>query len=158
MNDYKKEIGILAQKFGYKVSYKGRERSLEKDSAILRIGTGNNKASFIMWFSISMVPYELVVSSDALIDKVWSFMNHDYQNLTSVPEKGDLITLEEYLLSERENGRRSIEALKKELKEHKISHYRLFGNRIEVEYYNGYLILNDDIRFLKTNVIPFKEF
>lgn len=146
----------MARKFGSELIYKGRERELWKEGSVLYIRTDHHKKQFILQYTVSLTPYEQPIAPDVLLDKVWYFLKGEYQELMTDTRKGELITLEEYLLSEGENGRKSLEALKKELKVRKISSYRLFGNRIEAEYYDGCLILNDDIRFLKTNVVSFK--
>ncbi len=152
--ELKKHIKILADKFNHKVE-------CQKDVMILK-----NKINHIkLWekdkygINISYNLNEnqsdnLKVETENIYNVILELLNRKEQNEKLKMKTGILITIEEWINEEGEFAREQLEELKRDLQYQQIEFRELGGNRFEVEYYKGILILTDDLCWAKSNVIP----
>ena len=69
-------------------------------------------------------------------------------------KKGTLLTTEEWIKEEGKFAEEQLEELKRDLRYEQIEFREVGGNRYVAEYYNGLLIMTDDLYWAKSNVIP----
>ncbi len=154
MNSFKTELAVLGQKLGYRLTYIGQKRYFTNGTNQVWIEPLENKHLFKCTSKTDSNLSECLLNTNELIDAVYNVFQHPTFSKVQL-NRGPLITLHDYIETEKKEAPKALAHLKKALQTETLNEYRLPGNRIEALYYKSFLILKDDLSYLKTNMIPF---
>lgn len=154
MNPFKTELAVLGQKFGYRLTYIAQKRHFTNGVNQIWIEPLKNKHLLKCSSKTDSNLNECLLNADELIDAFYNVLQHPTFSKIQI-NSGPLITLHDYIETEKKEAQKSLVNLKKVLQTEAPNEYRLKGNRIEALYYRGFLILKDDLSYLKTNMISF---
>ena len=150
--DIKKHIRILAEKFNHLIEYDKDILILKNQQNDIRIWQ-EDKYGINISFNLKNKSKYLKINTDRIYDIVIELLKrgNNTQNIEINSEM--VLTLEDWINEEGDFARKQLEELKKDLKLKDIKYRELGGNRYEAEFYDGILILTDDLCFASSNVI-----
>ena len=150
--EIKKHIRILAEKFNHLIEY-------DKDILVLKNEINNirifqeDKYGINVSFNLLDKYKHLKVTTDRIYDVIIELLSRG-KNTQDIELNSEMIlTIEDWINEEGDFARKQLEKLKKDLKTENIKYRDLGGNRYEAEFYNGILILTDDLCFASSNII-----
>lgn len=148
-NSTKKHIKILAERFSQLIEYDRDILILRNDIRVWQ----KDKYGYNISFNLLGKHRLLKVSIDGIYNVVIQLLRRE-NNTQDVELKSEVVlTVEHWVSEEGDFAREQLEKLKKDLKTESIKYRDLGGNRYEAEFYNGILILTDDLCFLSSNII-----
>jgi hypothetical protein len=151
----KKNIRILAEKYDHAIRYDQEVIILE--SAFNRIEIRQKtREELTVSFNCAHGWEKLDIPHEEIYDIIIEVFR---RNETQVVERKNylpVLTLDSYIQEEGDFASDALKKLRSEIKNKGLTHKKLGGNRIEAEYYNGIIILTDDIMLQPSNVIAFE--
>ena len=150
--EIKKHIRILAEKFNHLIEYDKDILVLKNEINDIRIFQ-EDKYGINVSFNLLDKYRHLKVTTDRIYDVIIELLRRG-KNTQDVELNSEMIlTVEDWINEEGDFAKKQLEKLKKDLKTENIKYRDLGGNRYEVEFYNGILILTDDLCFASSNII-----
>ncbi|QCE40948.1 hypothetical protein [Psychroserpens sp. NJDZ02] len=149
--DIKKHIRILAEKFNHLIEYDKDILVLKNQMNDIRIWQEDKydiNVSFNLLDKHRHLKVKIDRTYDVLIELLRRQKNQDVELNSEM-----ILTIKDWINEEGDFARQQLENLKKDLKTENIKYRELGGNRYEVEFYDGILILTDDLCFASSNVI-----
>lgn len=152
--ELKSNIRKLAEKFNHEIEY-------QKDIVVLKSEINKidlwqtDKYGINISYNLNENLYDkLEVKIEDVYDIILDLLSRK-ENVEKLTLKtGTRLTTEEWIKEEGEFAKEQLEELKRDLQYEEIEFRELGGNRYVVEYYNGLLIMTDDLCWAKSNVIP----
>jgi hypothetical protein len=151
----KKYIKILAEKFYHTMEYDKEALLLIGQLNEIRIEKGK-KSNFIISYNHENGVEALNILDDEIFDILLElFWRNDLDRIKL--KGGELLNWELFKEIEKEDAfwDNFLLKVKKEADEKGFQYREIGGNRILLEYYNGLLIMFDDLKFYKSNVIEY---
>ena len=148
----KKNIRLLSEKYNHKIEY----------------GTGElfitNKINTLKISPRSKYGFDIEYNTDKGLDTISSNLVDIYDFLIEllrrtelyelIPKRGKLLDLNDWIKEEDGNWiGKSLRTLVDKFTKGQIEYEEFGGNRYELEFYKGLLIINDDLCISKSNVI-----
>tara|TARA_B100000795_G_scaffold116448_1_gene86471 strand:- start:291 stop:761 length:471 start_codon:yes stop_codon:yes gene_type:complete len=154
MNNFlKKNIRILAEKFNHKIEYQNDVVVLKNNINEIKLWETDKYGIYIS-YNIEDSSSKILKSNNEIVyDILLDLLNRKEQKERLTMKTGILLSIEDWIKEEGEFAKDKLEELKKDLKYTKIKSRILGGNRYGAEYYNGLLILTDDLCWGKSNVV-----
>ena len=146
----KKCLRLVAEKFSFSTNYLNETISISNNSIRISIEPKRDKNNTISYENLNQLE-NLTVSIDELFDIVIQSLKFDRKDKIS-RRKGEIITLENWI-HEEQISLKEIEKTLFDLKENNVTLYEFRGNRIIAEYYQGIIILSDDLGYYKSGII-----
>jgi hypothetical protein len=152
----KRHIKLLAERFDHTIRYDNEKIILFNDKNTIEIEPCDKEKITILYNTHESLEEVLHVENIFIYDPLIELLKR-----TSLYKiefiRGDLVELKDFV-NEESIAKKSIKSLKEEWKiNNEIECMDLGGNRFEVEYYKGILILIDDLPNCKlANVIDIK--
>lgn len=147
----KRTIRVLAGKYHHTIGYEKEVLRLEGVVNSIAIEP-THKDLFTVQYNAPLGTESLAVPNDEIYDVLLALLRRKEASVIG-RKAGNLITLDLYRLEEGAIVDQWLTQLKIETNTRGITHKKLGGNRIEAEYYQGLLILTDDLVFYASNVI-----
>ncbi|PPK94927.1 hypothetical protein LY01_01680 [Nonlabens xylanidelens] len=148
----KKNIRLLSERYNHSIEYGINELFI------------TNKINTIKIHPKNKYGFDIVYNTDEGIDKICSNLEDIYDFLIEllrrtelyklIPKNGKLLDLSDWI--KEEDGDwiiKSLKVLVTKFDDIQIEYKEFGGNRYELEFYKGLLILNDDLCICKSNVI-----
>lgn len=152
--DLKKHIKNLADKFNHKVEYQKDVMIIKNQINHIKLWKKDKYGINISYNLDENQSDDLKVDAEYIYDAILELFNRKERSEKLKIKTGILITIEDWINEEGDFAKEKLEELKSDLQYQQIEFRELGGNRFEVEYYNGILILTDDLYWAKSNVIP----
>lgn len=150
----KQHIRIIAEKFNHRIE-------LQKDVIVLKNEVNEiklretDKHRINISYNINENQLDILkVETENVYDTVLELLTRNEQEEKPKMKTGILLTIEDWINEEGNSAKEQLEELKRDLRDKQIQFRELGGNRYVAEYYNGILILIDDLCWAKSNVIP----
>ena len=152
--EVKSNIRKLAEKFNHEIEY-------HKDIVVLKSEINKidlwqtDKYGINISYNLNENIYDkLEVKIEDVYDIILTLLSRKENLEKFILKKGTLLTTEEWIKEEGKFAEEQLEELKRDLRYEQIEFRELGGNRYVAEYYNGLLIMTDDLCWAKSNVIP----
>lgn len=152
--EVKSNIRKLAEKFNHEIEY-------HKDIVVLKSEINKidlwqtDKYGINISYNLNENIYDkLEVKIEDVYDIILTLLSRKENLEKFILKKGTLLTTEEWIKVEGKFAEEQLEELKRDLRYEQIEFRELGGNRYVAEYYNGLLIMTDDLCWAKSNVIP----
>jgi len=155
--DLKKIISVLVNKYNHEIDYKKNKMFLSNGLNEIEIWKSSKHGINI---SYNVLDNSVELMED-LEENIYNYLLPLFTRKTKELidfNKGILISLEEWIKEEGEFVREQLKALKIDISNKKVYHRDLGGNRYLAEYYNGIIILRDDLAWAKSNVISLDDY
>ncbi|MCD8435949.1 hypothetical protein LNJ03_11665 [Tenacibaculum dicentrarchi] len=150
--DIKKNIRIIAEKFYHLIEYDKDIIILKNQMNDIRIWQ-EDKYGINISFNLLDKHRHLKVAIDRIYHVIIELLSRK-KNIENVKINYEMIlTIEDWINEEGDFGKQQLEKLKKDLKTKNIKYRDLGGNRYEAEFYDGILILNDNLCYASSNII-----
>lgn len=155
--ELKSHIRKLTEKFNYKIEYRKDILVLQNEINKIELWQ-TDKYGINVSYNLSSDQDEVEkITVNDVYDVIITLLSRKEQKTKLVPKPGILLTIQEWIKEEGEFAREQLEDLKRDLIiNEQIEHRDLGGNRFLAEYYDGLLILTDDLWWAKSNVIQLK--
>ena len=156
--ELKSHIRKLTEKFNYKIEYRKDILVLQNEINKIELWQ-TDKYGINVSYNLSSDQDEVEkITVNDVYDVIITLLSRKEQKTKLVPKPGILLTIQEWIKEEGEFAREQLEDLKRDLIiNEQIEHRDLGGNRFLAEYYDGLLILTDDLWWAKSNVIQLKQ-
>ena len=154
--ELKRNIRLLTAKFNHEITYNHDSsisvRNEVNDILIKQL----NKNELLVSYNLETEEIEVLKQTNEFYDLFLELLERT--SLKKVkPKNGAPISLEDWFESEGDFAKQQLRNLKDEISCDKIIYKNLGGNRIEVEYYCGILILTDDLFLAPSNIIKLED-
>jgi hypothetical protein len=152
MHEFKKRIRLLGEKQGFSIEY------LPQDS--LRLSTGEATIEFKSKSRTEMDCFVTTSAKDSfhfvadkvlVFDIILRFTTPHHQETLRSYKTGQPLIIADYIAEE--NGENEVMKLQQHISTNPQMAITLGGNRIEVEYYRGVVIITDDLMTVPANVV-----
>jgi len=148
----KKHIKILAQKFNHSIEYEKNVLILKNDVNEIKIWE-ENKYGINISFNLLNKLKQVKITTE----RIYDFMIELFQRRNSSEDiklnSEMILTIDDWVNEEGDFAKQQLEKLKNDLKTENIKYRQLGGNRYEAEFYNGIIILTDDLYFAASNIV-----
>ena len=151
--ELKSHIRKLAKKFNHEIEYQNDIVVLKSEMNKIELWEPDKNGVNISYNLSDNNFDKLKVEHDGVYDILIDLFRREKGSKLTL-KNGVLLTIEEWIKEEGEFAKEKFEELKKDLHSEQIEFRELGGNRYEAEYYDGLLILKDDLCWAKSNVIP----
>ena len=150
--EFKKHIRVLAEKYNHRVEYIKDVMVLKNEINEIKLWK-TDKYGINVTYNLKEGELKVLkIETQNVYDLILDLLCRTEQKILTI-KTGDLITLKYWINEEGEFVENQLEKLKADLKLEQITSRELGGNRYEAEFYNGVLILMDDLCWAKSNVI-----
>jgi len=150
--DIKKHIKILAQKFNHSVEYKKDILIFKNEVNEIKIWQ-KDKYSINISFNLLNKPKQVKIITERIYDFVIELFQRKNNSEDIKLNSEMILTIDDWVNEEGDFAKQQLEKLKRDLKTEKITSRQLGGNRYEAEFYNGIIILTDDLYFSASNIV-----
>lgn len=147
----KKHIRLLAERSGHNIDYQAESiliRSFLNEVTILQ----SDKYSFDFQYNTMQGSIKVRAAREDVYDLLLGLLGR-IEAVEVKRKTGPLLTMEEWIKEEGKLAKTELEQLRADLQSQEIHQRRFGGNRIEAEYYDGLIILSDDLCWWRSNVI-----
>ena len=150
-NTIKKHIRLLAEKFNHSIEYVGNGLTIQNSINFIEISPVSESKS-IFTYNVDGEKVKKSIDNSIIYDLLIDCITRTSSDALSL-KNSTPITIDDWVNEEGVWAIDALNKLKKEIREGTISDKVLGGNRFEVEYYQGLLILTDDLCWGRSNVI-----
>ena len=149
----KKNLKILAAKFNHSIEYEKDVLLLKNEVNEIRIWEKSNSKISVSYNVDQIDKEQLTINTDSVYDLMLQLLSRKDPKILFKAKSGILLTIEEWIKEEGDFLSPSLEELKRDFQDGKINSKNLGGNRYLATFFNGILILTDDLCWAKSNVI-----
>jgi len=147
----KKHIRILVEKYNHTIKYHPKHVNISNDINTINI-VQNNKYNFDVDYNEIFKTEKVQVPINEIYDILLDLLIRNEAHKIE-PKTGEVLSIEDWVKEEDSYAKSALDKLRSDLKIKPFDHRDLGGNRFELCYYKGLIILTDDLCLYKSNVI-----